>query len=245
MVPTTTQNLRVNLNRVRERIAEAAHRASRQPTEVTLVAATKTYPPEVKADAVREGVLHFGENRVQEALAKIPRVAELIKGEEVPAPVWHMIGHLQTNKAKQAVELFSIIQSVDSVRLADTISHRAQLSRATQPLPLLLEVYFGEDPNRPGFRPRDLAEAVEQILEFPGIQVRGLMTVAPLGWDASATRGAFRRLSELRIHLAQSYPRVHWDQLSMGMSDDFELAVEEGSTMVRIGRALFGPREAG
>jgi pyridoxal phosphate enzyme (YggS family) len=245
VVPTTTQNLRVNLNRVRERIAEAAHRASRQPTEVTLVAATKTYPPEVKADAVREGVLHFGENRVQEALAKIPRVAELIKGEEVPAPVWHMIGHLQTNKAKQAVELFSIIQSVDSVRLADTISHRAQLSRATQPLPVLLEVYFGEDPNRPGFRPRDLAEAVEQILEFPGIQVRGLMTVAPLGWDASATRGAFRRLSELRIHLAQSYPRVHWDQLSMGMSDDFELAVEEGSTMVRIGRALFGPREAG
>jgi PLP dependent protein len=245
VVPATTQDLRVNLNRVRQRIADAAQRAGRDPSEVTLVVATKTYPPEVIVDAVREGVLYFGENRVQEASAKIPRVAELIEGEELPAPVWHMIGHLQTNKAKQAVELFSMIQSINSVRLADTLSRRIQMSQATQSLPVLLEVYFGEDPDRPGFRPRELAEAFEQILELPGIEVRGLMTIAPLGWDASATRGAFRRLSELRIRLAESYSRVHWDQLSMGMSDDFELAVEEGSTMVRIGRALFGPRGAG
>jgi pyridoxal phosphate enzyme (YggS family) len=241
---TTVQDLRVNLSRVRERLAAAAQRVGRNPAEVTLVAATKTYPAEVVVDAVREGVLYFGENRVQEALAKIPRVAELIEGEAVPSPQWHMIGHLQTNKAKQAVELFSMVQSVDSIRLAEMLSRRVEMFPATQPLPVLLEVYFGEDPNRPGFRPDDLAEAFGQILSLPGVEVRGLMTIAPLGWDAPATRGAFRRLRERRNRLAEAYPRVHWDQLSMGMSDDFELAVEEGSTMVRIGRALFGAREA-
>jgi pyridoxal phosphate enzyme (YggS family) len=245
VVPTTAVDLRVNLSRVRERIADAARRAGRDSAEVTLVAATKTFPAEVIADAVREGVLYFGENRVQEALTKIPRVTELIRGEGVPAPIWHMIGHLQTNKAKQAVQLFSMVQSVDSVRLAETLSRRVQMSPATKPLPVLLEVYFGEDPNRPGFRPHELMEAVGQILELPGVEVRGLMTIAPLGWDVSATRGVFRRLRELRNRLAETYPRVHWDQLSMGMSDDFELAIEEGSTMVRIGRAIFGPRGAG
>lgn len=209
------------------------------------MAATKTYPAEVIVYAVREGLLYFGENRVQEALAKIPRVAKLVEGEAAPAPVWHMIGHLQTNKAKQAVELFSMVQSVDSVRLAETLSRRVQTLPANQPLPVLLEVYFGEDPSRPGFRPAELSEAVGQILNLPGVEVRGLMTVAPLGWDTSATRGAFRRLGEMRNRLAEVYPRVHWDQLSMGMSDDFELAVEEGSTMVRVGRALFGARRAG
>jgi pyridoxal phosphate enzyme (YggS family) len=155
---------------------------------------------------------------------------------------WHMIGHLQTNKAGQAVELFSMVQSVDSLKLAQALDRRA-VALGAKRLPVLLEVYVGDDPERPGFRPDSLLDAAAQIIELPGLEVRGLMTVAPLGLDQAATRAAFKSVRELRDKLASAHPRVHFGDLSMGMSDDFELAVEEGSTMVRIGRAIFGSRE--
>lgn len=260
-------DLRAAIERVRERLEAAARRAGRDPAQITVVAVSKTQPAAAVAAAVEAGLRHFGESRVQEAAAKIPEVARLL-GSSQQQPVWRLVGHLQMNKARHAVELFATVDSVDSVRLARTLAQHLSASRppadraeqggqpgvraSTLPsdaspaakLPILLEVYVGDDPARPGFRPAELVEATAQVLEFPALRVDGLMTVAPLGWDAAATRRAFRQVCALRDLLATTYPRVDFQHLSMGMSDDFELAVEEGSTMVRIGRALFGPRGA-
>jgi pyridoxal phosphate enzyme (YggS family) len=148
-----------------------------------------------------------------------------------------MVGHLQTNKAASAVELFDRVDSVDSEKLAQALSRRLAHG---QELSILLEVYVGDDARRPGFRPHELVEATGRILEVPGIRVEGLMTIAPLGGDA---RAAFRHVNALKQTLSESFPRVHFGVLSMGMSDDYVLAIEEGSTEVRIGTALFGPRK--
>jgi PLP dependent protein len=228
-----------NVARVRERVAAAAARAGRDPAEITVVGATKTQPAEVVVEGVRAGLRHIGENRVQEAVPKIARADELLRGLGLAAPRWHLIGHLQTNKAAAALRHFQVIESVDSLRLAEALDRRVASPGA---LPILLEVYVGSDPNRPGFRPAELHDAVGRIAELRGLELRGLMTVAPLGWDPPATRAAFHQVRELRDSLASAYPRVHFDELSMGMTDDFELAIEEGSTSVRIGRALFGAR---
>lgn len=231
--------IRDNLARVRERIAAACRAAGRDPAEVTLVAVSKTHPAALVAEAVRAGVQHLGENRVQEAAGKVPAVAALLGDNG--APTWHMIGHLQTNKAKQVVGLFHVVESVDSVRLAAELEKRA--AAAGSRLPVLLEVYVGGDAGRPGLRPSELLDAAGAVLELPHLEVRGLMTVAPLGWDTAATRGAFAQVRQLKERLDVTYPRVHWSDLSMGMSDDFELAIAEGSTAVRVGRAIFGARE--
>lgn len=230
-----------NLARTRERIADACARANRPADAVALVGVTKTHPAEVVVDGVRAGLRQVGENRVQEAAAKVPRVAELLAKMGMPPPEWRLIGHLQTNKAAAALECFQAIESVDGVRVAEALSRRVLSGR----LPILLEVYVGEDPDRPGLRPAQLEEAAGRIVEMPGLEPRGLMTVAPLGWDPVATRGAFAHVRELRDGLARVYPGVHWGVLSMGMSGDFEAAVAEGATSVRIGRALFGARERG
>jgi PLP dependent protein len=227
-----------NLRRVADRIAAAAARAGRDPAEVALVGVTKTHPPERVVAGVRAGLRVLGENRVQEAAAKIGAVDEMLRSQGLAPPTWHLIGHLQSNKVAHALRLFQVIESVDSVHLAEALNKRA----ATR-VPILLEVYVGEDPARPGFRPAELEPALGAIAALPGLEVRGLMTVAPLGWGADATRGAFARVRGLRDSLAARYPHVHLGVLSMGMSDDFELAVEEGSTSVRIGRALFGRRD--
>ncbi len=240
-MPLTWVDLRENTERIRERVSAAALRAGRDPAAVTLIAVSKTHPAEVVVEALRAGLVHFGENRVQEAAEKIPEVARLAAHSNGRRPVWHLIGHLQTNKAKAAAQLFQTVDSVDSVRLATALGGR--VDPAGEPLPVLLEVYLGDDPGRPGFRLGEVERAVEAVLAVPGISARGLMTVAPLGLDAAATRRVFRQVRELRDRLAAAYPRVDFHQLSMGMSEDFELAVEEGSTAVRIGRALFGPRE--
>lgn len=242
-VTESGNEIRRNFARVCEQIDAAARRAGRDAREVTLVGVSKTHPPESVVEALQAGVLAFGENRVQEAAAKIPAVAERLAGSgQVLAPRWHLVGHLQTNKAKQAVELFDTVDSVDSVRLAEALD-RAVAARERGPLPVLLEVYFGDDPGRPGLRPADVPEAVERIAALEGLAVQGLMTVAPLGWDEDATRGAFRQLRELQEQLRTRFPRVHWQHLSMGMTEDFVPAIEEGSTIVRIGRAIFGSRE--
>ena len=223
-----------NLARVHDNIAQAALRAGRQAEEITLIGVSKTQPAEAIVAAVRAGLRHVGENRVQEAAEKIPTARQLLIGE--PTPVFHMVGHLQTNKAGSAVGLFDRVDSVDSLKLAQALSRHLNGARD---LPVLIEVYVGDNPNRPGLRPEQTIDAVGGILEVPGLRVEGLMTVAPLGGDA---RADFAQVRELKEALSETFPRVHFGVLSMGMSDDYLVAIEEGSTEVRIGTALFGPR---
>jgi pyridoxal phosphate enzyme (YggS family) len=221
-----------NLARLTDVIGRAALRAGRQPDEITLVGVSKTQPAERVADAIRAGVRHVGENRVQEAAAKFPVIRQLLGAEA--APTFHMVGHLQSNKAGSAVDLFDRIDSVDGLRVAQALSRRV-----TGSLAVLVEVYVGDDLRRPGVRPDALVDTVGQILEVPGVRVEGLMTVAPLDGDA---RAAFAQVRTLKETLSQAFPVVHFGVLSMGMSDDYLLAIEEGSTELRLGTALFGPR---
>lgn len=208
------------------RIEAACRRAGRPPGGVTLVAVCKGFPAEAVRQVVAAGVRHLGENRVQEAEAKRPALADL------PTDVvWHMVGHLQGNKVKTALGLFDIIQSVDSLHLAQTISQRAP-----HRVPVFLEVNVAGEPSKFGFRPSDLAHAYEAIAGLPGVEVIGLMTVAPMVGDPEEVRPIFRRLR--REAQALDLPC-----LSMGMTDDFEVAIEEGATHVRIGRAIFGERK--
>lgn len=238
---SATALLRDNVERVRATIADAAARAGRDPADVTLVAVSKTHPAELVAEVAGLGIEHLGENRVQEAQAKVPRVRELLgRDPSVRVPTWHMLGSLQRNKVRACLGLFDLVHSVDGARLAEAISERAE-GRAA----VLLEVYLGDDPARPGFRPGDLLGEAAAILALPGLDVRGLMTVAPLGAREEAARAAFRRLRELRDELRARHPGARLDELSMGMTDDYPLAIAEGATIVRVGRAIFGERATG
>lgn len=213
------------LEAVRLRIAGACLRGGRSPEEVTLVAVSKGFPAEAVREAVAAGVRHLGENRVQEAAAKRPHLSDL------PADVvWHMVGHLQTNKVAPALNLFDIIQSVDSLHLAETISRRAHRG-----VPVFLEVNVGGEAAKYGLAPDDMAAAAGAIARLSHLDLRGLMTVAPIVGDQQQVRPLFRRLRQLGQSLGLR-------ELSMGMTDDFEVAVEEGATLVRIGRAVFGER---
>ena len=223
---------------VRERIANAALTASRSPDDVTLIAVTKTLPPAVVRAAHEAGLTTFGENRVQEAESKITAL-------DLPGIRWELIGHLQTNKAERAVRLFGRIQSVDSLRLAELVDQRA--TGRAQPLPILLEVNIGGEASKSGFAPAEVVEAARHIATLPHLRPEGLMTVAPITPDPAEARPYFRRLRELRDELRRTVPLGAdggWAQLSMGMTDDFETAIAEGATLVRIGRALFGARPA-
>lgn len=213
------------LTLVRERIAAACRRAGRSPEDVTLVGVSKGFPAAAIEEALAAGLREVGENRVQEAAAKIQALAA--KGL---MPRWHLIGHLQTNKAKIAADLFGIIHSVDTVRLAQELSRRA-----SEPVPILLEVNVGQEATKFGFDTTEVASALSAITTLPNLDVRGLMTVAPETDDPDTLRPLFRRLAGLREELALQ-------ELSMGMTGDFEVAIEEGATMVRVGRAIFGPR---
>ncbi|MBI4308313.1 MAG: YggS family pyridoxal phosphate-dependent enzyme [Chloroflexi bacterium] len=213
------------LHAVRTRIERAVERSRRTPSDVTLVAVTKTVAPADMEQAFRLGVRHFGENRVQEAEQKLPVLAYLRS-----RTTWHLVGHLQTNKVKKALALFDMVHGVDSIHLAQEISRRA-----TRPVPVLLEVNVAGEASKFGFRPEDLPQAAQAVARLSNFDLRGLMTVAPLTGDPESARPVFRRLRELRDALG-----LH--DLSMGMSDDFETAIEEGATLVRIGRAIFGER---
>ena len=214
-----------NLRQLGLRIARAAQRANRTPAEITLIAVTKTIPPPLIKQAFEVGIRHFGENKVQEANSKIKQLSTL-----QPLPTWHMVGHLQTNKAQKAIELFDMIQSVDSVRLAEALSCHSQ-----RKVPILLEVNVFGEVSKFGFSPGEVSSAVEQIACLPHLEIKGLMTVAPLAINPEEVRPVFRQLRLLRDSLGLEH-------LSMGMTDDFEIAIEEGATMVRIGRAIFGER---
>lgn len=218
-------DIRASIEQVKWRIAKTCQRVGRSPDEVTIVAVTKMVAPSAIATAFKLGIRHFGENRVQEAEKKIGQLFWL-----EPHPTWHMVGHLQTNKVKVAAEIFDIIHSIDSVRLAEVISRRTQRT-----LPILLEVNVSGEASKGGFSVAEVEPALEAISHLPRLEIKGLMTIAPIVADAEQVRPIFQKLCSLR----DSFGLEH---LSMGMTDDFEVAVEEGATMLRIGRAIFGER---
>ena len=226
------ERYRAARERVFERIAAACARAGRQPAEVTLVAVSKTVPAEALRDAVAAGLDLLGENRVQEGAAKVP---------EVPGARWHLVGPLQSNKARRALEVFDAIQSVDSVELAQRLDRLAREVRPGTRYPVLLQVNVDDDPAKAGFAPWDLAVALETIDGLDGLDVRGLMTIGRLAERAEDARSTFRSLRDTSERLRGVDARIGAD-LSMGMTDDFELAIEEGATIVRVGRAIFGER---
>jgi PLP dependent protein len=218
-------DLRTNLETVYRRIEQACLRSRRRADEITLVAVTKTVSPPLIEMAHKMGIHHFGENRVQEAQQKFASLDHL-----QPRPVWHLIGHLQSNKVKPALALFDVIHSVDTVEIASAISRRAQ-----KQVPVFLEVNVAGEATKSGFSLAEIQPAFTAITQMPNLEVQGLMTVAPFVPDPELVRPVFRKLRELRDTL-------HLVHLSMGMTADFEVAIEEGATMVRIGQAIFGAR---
>ncbi len=227
--------LKERLDAVRARIERAARRAGRDPGAVTLVAASKTVPVERLAEAVACGCRIFGENRVQEALAKIEAMKEYSEIE------WHLIGPLQPNKVKHAVGRFALLHAVDRLDVAERLNRAARERGITQRA--LLEVNVAGEQTKHGFRPDDLKSAAERMGTFEGLRVLGLMAVPPPTDKPEDTRPYFRRLRVLAEEVAAlGLPGVSMQELSMGMSSDFEVAIEEGATLVRVGTALFGPR---
>ncbi|HLW46464.1 MAG TPA: YggS family pyridoxal phosphate-dependent enzyme [bacterium] len=223
-------DLTTNVADVRARIAAAADRGGRRTEEVTLVAVSKTVEPARIREAVTLGLRVFGENRVQEAREKI---------SAVPGASWHLIGSLQRNKAREAVRLFQVIESVDSEELAEEISRRAVQQERV--LDVLIQINVAREPQKHGAAPEETAALVRRAADLPGMRLRGLMTIAPLAPDPEQARPVFRMLRELRDRIERE-TRITLAELSMGMSDDFEVAIEEGATMVRVGRAIFGDR---
>lgn len=226
-------SIKKNLQIVRERIASAARRAGRDPGEIKLVAVIKNVPLDKVFEALEAGVSDIGESRVQEAEERYSAIKE-----KFPAAVYHMVGHLQRNKVRQALDMFDIIQSVDSGRLAEEIARRA-----VNPIPILIEVNTSGETSKFGIEPDKTIELVRFASSFEKIKVRGLMTIGPLVDDPGRIRASFRTLKELKDRIAALHlPGVEMKFLSMGMTDDFELAVEEGSNLVRLGRAIFKER---
>ncbi len=227
-----------NIASIQEQVADAAKRARRSAGEIGLMAVTKTHPGENILEAYAAGLRLFGENRVQEFAGKAAAVAQLSRAE------WHMIGHLQTNKAGKAVELFNAVDSVDSLKLADKLNTAAQ--SAGKKLPVLIEINIGGEDAKSGVA-ADSAELEELLKGAPRLEslaFRGLMTVPPFTDDPEGARPYFRKLRELRETIAaRKLHGISMDVLSMGMSHDFEVAIEEGSTCVRVGTAIFGVRQ--
>jgi pyridoxal phosphate enzyme (YggS family) len=226
-----------NIAAVRERLTAAAQRAGRRPGEIALMAVTKTHPPERIREAYAAGLRLFGENRVQEFAGKAPALADLAGAE------WHMIGHLQTNKAAKTVELFSAVDSVDSLKLAERLNAAARA--LNKKLNVLIEINVGGEAAKSGLAPdsRDLQDLLRSAPRFEALEFRGLMTVPPFTDNPEQARPYFRALRDLRDSIAaRKLPAIRMDVLSMGMSHDFEVAVKEGSTCVRVGTAIFGER---
>jgi len=221
-----------NLDSIQQRIRAACERAGRDAASVMLLGVTKGQPPEVVNEAGTLGLSFFGENKIQEAKAKIPLCSGKLR--------WHFIGHLQSNKCRDAVELFEMIQSVDSLHLAQEISKRAD--QAGKTMPILLEVNLAGEASKFGYAPDKLEAELNQINGLPRLEIHGLMTVPPWTSNAENVRPVFRQMRELKKRCEQilGAPLPH---MSMGMSGDFEVAIEEGATIVRIGTALFGPRK--
>jgi pyridoxal phosphate enzyme (YggS family) len=220
-----------NLETINKKIKEAALKVNRDPQEIKLVAVTKTATLEQIKEAINEGVKIIGENKVQEATEKYQVLTTEVK--------WHLIGHLQTNKVKYAVEIFDLIHSVDSIKLAKEIDKRSVQFKKT--IDVLIEVNISGEETKYGYNPEKVEAFLKEISEFSGIRVRGLMTIAPISKNKEEVRPYFRRLRELSERIRdKNIKNIKMDYLSMGMTDDFEIAIEEGANMVRIGRGIFG-----
>ena len=227
--------IKENVAQVRQRIAAACQRSGREPDNVKLVAISKTFPPECIRAAYEAGLRDFGENRVQEAAAKRPALADL-------SITWHLVGHLQTNKAKAARELFHWVDSVDSFRLAQKLDQA--VPAAGSRLAALLEVNLGEEASKAGVGEPEIMQLAGQVSQLATLEVRGLMIIPPFFDDPEQVRPYFRRLRELAQEIeSKNIPNLSMQELSMGMSHDFEVAIEEGATMVRVGTAIFGARQ--
>lgn len=227
-----------NISELQQRIHAAARRAGRNGHEIVLMAVTKTHPSERIREAYAAGVRIFGENRVQEFAGKIAALSDLSGAQ------WHMIGHLQSNKAAKAAELFNAVDSVDSAKLAERLNSAAEAQHKR--IPVLIEINVGGEQAKSGIAPgsRDLDALLAAAPRFGALEFCGLMTVPPFAEDPDAARPYFRKLREIRESIRKrGLAAVHMDVLSMGMSHDFEVAIEEGSTCVRVGTAIFGERE--
>jgi len=232
MEPRDAVPISGNLAWVQERIQAALHRAGRTD-DVTLVGVSKYVPSERIAESYRCGLRHFGENRVQEFERK--RV-EL----ELPEAVWHLVGHLQSNKARRAAEIFDCIDTLDSRQLAEKLAASMKQGKV---LPVLIQVHVGDEASKHGVAPAKLVEFIEEVAGLETLSIRGLMAIPPFLESGEAVRPFFRRLRELREEVGRRrIPRVEMTELSMGMSHDFEVAIEEGATQVRVGTAIFGER---
>jgi PLP dependent protein len=222
-------SIKERVEAIERRIVAACARSERPWQEVALVAVSKTFGPEAVDAAIAAGIRDLGENRIQEAREKIPRVKGAVR--------WHMIGHLQSNKAKEAVGLFDVIQTVDSAALADRIARFA--GEASKRVDVLLQVNVGGEAQKSGVDPADLPSLAQHVSRLPELRAIGLMTIPPLV-SIEEVRPLFARLRELRDQLREQHQDCR--ELSMGMSEDFEVAIEEGATIIRIGRAIFGRR---
>jgi pyridoxal phosphate enzyme (YggS family) len=226
-----------NIAHIREQIRIAAERAERAPGEITLMAVSKTFPADRIREAYQAGIRHFGENRVQEFVGKIDGVRDLGQAQ------WHMIGHLQTNKSAKAAEVFHAVDSVDSLRLAEKLNEAAE--RTGHKLGVLIEINVGGEAAKTGLAPgsEELSSILLAAPRLEHLEIQGLMTIPPFTEDPQKARPFFHKLRELRDEIsARQLPSVGMDVLSMGMSHDFEVAIEEGSTCVRVGTAIFAER---
>jgi pyridoxal phosphate enzyme (YggS family) len=222
-----------NCREFQEKLGEAAQRCGRNIEDIAVVAVSKTRPLEDVLEAAAAGMKYFGENRVQEAERKYTRIARNFQ--------LHMIGHLQSNKVKEAVALFDVIQSVDSLKLAEILDR--EFDRAEKTGEIMLEVNTSGEPQKYGFATQEVVGAADTIFEMRHVRLTGLMTVGPLTEDEAAIRDSFDELRKLYDKIRSNHSgRKEFVALSMGMSDDYEIAVEEGATVIRVGRALFGPR---
>lgn len=225
--------LKENLNQVEKKIAEACERAGRSREEVTLIAVSKTKPVSMLSEVYDEGIRDFGENKVQEIQEKYDQLPNDIR--------WHMIGHLQRNKVKYVIDKVCLIHSVDSYRLAEEINIQAKKKNLV--VPILVEVNIAEEESKFGITAEDAIALVEQIAELENVRIRGLMTIAPMVEDPEENRQYFRRIRQLSVDIKnKNIDNVAMDILSMGMTGDYTVAIEEGATMVRVGTGIFGAR---
>lgn len=236
------EELRHNFAAVEEAIAGACRRAERPREEITLIAVTKMHPPEAIAAAAELGITHIGENKVQEFETKQPQWSALRARYTLHS---HLIGHLQSNKTAKAAILFDTVDSLDSLRLAERLEAAAAANHRT--LPVLLEIKLSDEAAKSGIAPAgpEIEELLERLPALTHLEVRGLMTVPPYLRDAEAVRPYFRQLRELRDQYTRQYPKLRLDALSMGMTHDYAVAIEEGATEIRLGTALFGARDYG
>lgn len=226
--------VRENMKTVEEKIAAACRRASRDPQEVTLIAVSKTKPVELIQEAIEYGQVDFGENKVQELTGKYEILPKNLR--------WHMIGHLQRNKVKYIVDKAALIHSVDSLRLAETISMEAQKKNVT--VPVLIEVNVAQEESKFGTACEETLDLIEEAAKLPNIRIEGLMTIAPFVDDQEENRPVFRKLKQLSVDIMEkNINNVNVNILSMGMTNDYEVAIEEGATMVRVGTGIFGERD--